>query len=273
MTDPASDVDEFAFVTDDSGGVTVMLDGHPQSYVDLHDPGLLTFEYVQHLALALDAMPPGPLAVTHAGGAGLTLARYVQYTRPGSPQIVLEPNAALTDAVRRELPLPRGHRIRVRATDALHGLDGLKSRSADVFVLDAYADGRVPAELTTVSTLGRIAGILRPGGMLLLNIADEPDQRYLARVLAGLHTCLPELALISTHEVLKRKRFGNYTVVASSGPFDVDRLRRLAARSPFPTGVRSGASLDGMRLSARPMTDDDSMPSPHPPNAGSWRAR
>ena len=38
------------FRTDESGGVTVVVDGHPQSYVDPHDPGLLTFEYVQHLA-------------------------------------------------------------------------------------------------------------------------------------------------------------------------------------------------------------------------------
>ncbi len=57
---------------------------------------------------------PGGLAVTHVGGAAMTLPRYVQHTRPGSPQVVLEPDAALTERVRRDLPLPRGHRIRVR---------------------------------------------------------------------------------------------------------------------------------------------------------------
>lgn len=265
--------DGFAFVADDSGGVTVMRDGHPQSYVDLQDPELLTFEYIQHLALALELLPEGRIAVTHAGGAGLTLPRYVQHVRPGSPQIVLEPDATLTEAVRRELPLPRGHRIRVRATDTLTGLSGLKEGTADAFVLDAYDEGRVPAELTTASTLGRIATVLRPGGVALLNIADEPDQRYLARVLATAYLHLPHLALVSTHEVLKRKRFGNYTVVAGREPFDTHVLERLAARSPFPTGVRSGAAVDRIRRSARPLSDDDSMASPVPPEAGAWRAR
>lgn len=263
----------FAFLRDERGGVTVMRDGHPQSYVDPDDPELLAFEYIQHLALAIDGMPPGPLAVTHAGGAGLTLPRYVQHTRPGSPQIVLEPDAALTEAVCRELPLPRGHRIRVRATDALAGLSGLKPSSADVVVLDAYADGRVPAELTTSETLTRFAAVLRPGGILLLNIADEPDQRYLARVLATAYAPLPHLAIVSTHEVLRRKRFGNYTVVASREALDLRRLERGAAMSPFPTGVRSGAGLDRLRTSAKPLTDRDAMPSPPPPDAGTWRIR
>ncbi len=97
----------FAFERDDSGGVTVLLDGHPQSYVHPGDPGLLAFEYVQHLAIVVDVLPAGVVAVTHVGGAGLTLPRYVEHTRPGSPQIVLEPDVALTEAVRREIPLPQ----------------------------------------------------------------------------------------------------------------------------------------------------------------------
>ena len=42
---------------DERGGVTVHMDGSPQSHVQPDDPTLLVFEYVQHLALAIDAMP------------------------------------------------------------------------------------------------------------------------------------------------------------------------------------------------------------------------
>src|SRR3954471_4764130 len=129
---------------DERGGVTVHMDGSPQSHVQPDDPTLLVFEYVQHLALAIDALPAGPLGVTHVGGAGLTLPRWVEATRPGSPQIVLEPDEALTDLVRREIPLPRRHRIRVRPVDGLTGVRALKDDSADVVVTDAYAGGRVP---------------------------------------------------------------------------------------------------------------------------------
>ena len=124
----------------DGSLVTVVLDGQPQSAVDVDDPTRLDFEYVQHFALAIEALAAdGPLRVTHVGGAGLTLARWLNHSRDGSPQIVLEPDAALTDAVRRELPLPRGHRIRVRPVDGLTGVAALRDASADVIVLDAVA--------------------------------------------------------------------------------------------------------------------------------------
>src|SRR5699024_1205986 len=103
-------VAEIDFVPDEHGGMTVTVDGHPQSHVDLEDPEGLVFEYVQHMAAVIDAgFPrPDPIGVTHVGGAGLTLARWVHATRPGSPQIVLEPDEQLTAQVRERLPLPRG---------------------------------------------------------------------------------------------------------------------------------------------------------------------
>ena len=36
---------------DERGGVTVHMDGSPQSHVQPDDPTLLVFEYVQHLSL------------------------------------------------------------------------------------------------------------------------------------------------------------------------------------------------------------------------------
>ena len=47
---------------DERGGVTVHVDGAPQSHVQLDDPTLLVFEYVQHLALAIDACSAPPAA-------------------------------------------------------------------------------------------------------------------------------------------------------------------------------------------------------------------
>lgn len=253
---------------------TVMRDGHPQSYVDLDAPENLAFEYVQHLACVLDVLgapAPAPLAVTHVGGAGLSLARYVERLRPGSPQIVLEPDAALTEVVRRELPLPQRHRIRVRPLDGATGVAALADGSADAVVVDAYADGRVPPELGAQAFLADCARVLRPGGVLALNLADEPGLRYVARVAAGIP--LAHRALVATHDVLKGRRFGNTVLVAGAQPLDVDGLRRRVARSPFPTGVLAGAGLDRRFAGARAFTDADAEPSPVPPSLGSWRIR
>src|SRR3954452_16679737 len=84
---------------------TLLLDGTPQSHVDLDDPSYLDFEYVRRLGHVADlAAPPGkPLQALHLGGGGLTLPRYIASTRPRSTQQVVELDAALVALVRREL--------------------------------------------------------------------------------------------------------------------------------------------------------------------------
>jgi spermidine synthase len=258
---------------DGRGGVTVMMDGSPQSHVNLADPGSLGFEYIAHFAAVIDTMPTGPLGVTHIGGAGLTLARYVNAERPGSPQIVLEPNVALTELVRRELPLPRQHRIRVRPVDGATGVAQLADASADVVVLDAFADGRVPAELTTSEFFADAARVLRADGTMLANIADEPDMAYLRRVYAGLATVFGQVALIGTHEILKGKRFGNTVAVASHSRLDIPALRRQVAKMPFPTGLRDGVQLARQFPGSSPFTMGDRTQSPPPPPVKGWRVR
>lgn len=260
---------------DEERGVTVLADGFPQSFVDPDDPGFLPFEYVQHLAACLDALPapaPAPLAVTHVGGAGLAVPRYVQHTRPGSPQIVLEPDEALTAAVREVVPLPRGHRIRVRGVDGAAGVGVLKDASADVVVLDAFADGRVPAELTTGAWFAQAARVLRTGGIVLCNLTDEPGLRFVARVAAGCAAAgLGQRALVATHDILKGRRFGNVVLAASATALDVEGLDRRLRASPFPSGVRGPAQVTKTSATARPFTPDDATGSPEPPRGERWR--
>jgi spermidine synthase len=250
-----------------------MMDGSPQSHVNLADPGSLGFEYIAHFAAVIDTLPSGPLRITHVGGAGLTLARYVNAERPGSPQIVLEPNVRLTELVRRELPLPRRHRIRVRPVDGLTGVTQLADGSADVVVLDAYAEGRVPAELATMEFLTDVSRVLREDGTMLLNIADEPNMDYLRRVYAGLFGVFGQVAAIGTHEILKGKRFGNTVAVASHRRLDIAALRRQVARMSFPTGLRDGNQLARQFAGSAAFKTNDSLPSPPPPPPKGWRVR
>jgi len=265
-------VSGYSFEHDQSGGVTVLLDGHPQSYVNLDDPGLLSFEYMQHLAIAIDALPHGRLVVTHVGGAGLTLPRYVEHTRPGSPQIVLEPDGALTGAVRTQIPLPRRHRIKVRGVAGAEGLAALRDDSADVVVIDAFSNGQVPASLTGMSCAQHVARVLRPSGILAMNLADEPGLAHAYRVAATVAQALPQVGMMALHEVFKGKRFGNVVLVASDGTLPEQVLQRRAASAPFPTGWRSAAATARRIASARPF-EQVGEPSPPPPATGSWRRR
>lgn len=261
-------------VWDERGGATVMRDGHPQSYVDPDDPQLLVFEYVEQFAAVLSALrpDPAPLAVTHVGGAGMTLARWVHRTHPGSPQIVLEPDTALTELVRAELPLPRGHRIRVRPQTGEAGIGALRDGSADVVVVDAYDGGRVPGSLAGRAWAREVSRVLRPDGLLLMNAADDPGLRWVGRLGATLRTALPHVGQLILREVAKGKRYGNVVLVASPARLDDISLTRAAARATFPTAWRPSDQLALAERSAAPF-DEIGEPSPPPPEDGPLRLR
>jgi len=123
----------------------LLVDGVPQSHVDLDDPGYLDFEYVRRLGHVIDtALPPGqPLRVLHLGAGALTLARYVAATRPGSPQLAVEVDAALLDLVRLRLPL---RAVRVRVGDARGVLERLRAGSFDVVIADIRMSGMLGVE-------------------------------------------------------------------------------------------------------------------------------
>jgi hypothetical protein len=252
------------------GGWLLLLDRVRQSYVDLEDPHYLDFEYVQAFADVLDALPPGPLAVTHVGGGACTLARYVAATRPGSPQIVLEPDTALSALVRTRLPFARGTRVRIRPVGGRAGVAKLASASADVVVLDAFHGGRVPAELTTAEFLADVARVLRAHGVLLVNVADGPPGVYVRRLVATVVAELPAALVIADPAVLKRRRFGNVVLAASRTGLPVAQLRRAAAAAAFPRRVLAGPQLTSFGGGAVALTDADPMRSPQPPEE-IWR--
>ena len=259
---------------DGYGGVTVVVDGTPQSYVQPADPLLLVFEYVQHFALVVGSLPPGPLAVTHVGGAGLTFSRWVEAVRPGSTQVVLEPDVEVTEMVRREMPLPRRHRIRVRPLDGATGMRGLADGSADVVVVDAFAGGRMPASVTTVGFLADVRRVLRPTGVVLMNVADEPRRLFLGRVLATVVAAgYADRLVVATSEVMRGRRFGNSVVAASSAPLDVAAVRRGVSSMPFPAGARHADEVERMVAGARPFTEHEAEESPEPPDLGRWHLR
>lgn len=268
--DSASGAVEFLADHDRPGGWLLLIDRIRQSYVDLDDPAYLDFEYVQCFADILDALPAGPLSVTHIGGGACTLARYVAATRPGSSQIVLEPDAELTAQVRARLPFARGVKVRIRPIGGREGLAALPDSGADVIVLDAFAGGRVPAELTTQEFVADVARVLRPGGVLLANVADGPPLTYTRRLVATLRTALPILLLRANPSVLKARRFGNVVLAASRSELPVAAVTRIASAAMFPESVVAGRDLATFVSGARPMTDADSMRSPAPPDE-IWR--
>ncbi|MCF3123905.1 fused MFS/spermidine synthase [Streptomyces arenae] len=244
------------------------VDGAPQSYVDLDAPTHLEFEYAQRLAHVLDtvAAPGDPLDVVHLGGGALTLPRYLAATRPGSRQDVVEADHGLLELVAEQLPLAPGSGIDVHGADARQWLETAPDDSADVLVADVFGGSRVPAHLTTVAYARTAERVLRPGGHYTANLADGAPFAFLRSQLATLAEVFEELALIAEPAVLRGRRFGNAVVVASHDPVDVAALARRAASDAFPARVEHGDALRRLIGDARPVHDEDAVPSPEPPD-------
>jgi spermidine synthase len=246
---------------------TLMVQGTPQSHVDLLDPTHLEFEYIRWLGHVVDlAAPPGdPLNVLHLGGGAWTLARFVAATRPGSRQRVVELDTALIELVRQKLPSARGSGIRVRAGDAREVLTGLTADSADLVVVDVFAGARIPAHLTSAEFITEAARVLRPGGIYAANLADGTPLAFARGQAATLGSVFGQTALIGPPQVLRGRRFGNLVLVAGRRPLPVADLSRRTAADPFPARVVDGDELDRFIAGARVVTDASAGPSPLPP--------
>jgi spermidine synthase len=250
-------------------GWTLLIDGAPQSHVDLADPAHLSFEYQRRFGHVVDLVaPPGrPVHAVHLGGGALTLARYVAATRPRSTQQVVERDAALVQLVRRELPLDPGARIRVRTADARAALAKLPHGRADLIVADVFSGARTPAHLTSAEFLDEVRLALAPGGVYTANLADGPPLAHLRGQIATAAARFTELALVADPAVLRGKRFGNAVLVASDRPLPLAELTRRAASDPQPARVEHGRALTDFAGGATPVTDATAVASPAPPPA------
>ncbi|TDB95919.1 methyltransferase domain-containing protein [Micromonospora fluostatini] len=252
---------------DRAGSWTLLLDGAPQSHVDLTDPTHLEFEYVRRFAAAIDLLAPAgaALRVLHLGGGALTLPRYVAATRPGSTQRISEVDGALVELVRRALPWPAEARLRVRVADARATLAATRDASYDVVVADVFAGARTPAHLTSVEYVGEVARVLRPGGWYLANLADGPPLRHARGQVATARAVLPHACLVADAAVLRGRRYGNLVLVAGRVEPPVPELTRRAAGDWFPGRVVAGADLDRFTGGAPVVCDADATGSPPPP--------
>lgn len=268
---------------DRADGWTLLLDGAPQSYVDLADPEYLGFDYQRRIGHVIDAAaPPGrPLHVLHLGGGALTLARYVAATRPRSTQQVFERDTDLTQLVRDALPLERGWRIRVRGGDAREGLGKIPGQWADLVVADVFSGARTPAHLTSAEFLQEVGRVLAPGGLYVANIADGPGSSgageqagaggkrpplaHLRSQVATVRASFTHAALIGEPAVLRGRRFGNGILVGADGELPYAELTRRAAADPRSARVEHGAALEQFAAGAAVVTDATALPSPAPP--------
>jgi len=253
--------------SDFTSGFELIVDDTPQSHVDLDDPTHLHFEYIVRMGAVIDQLPAGPLTAVHLGAGALTIPRYIEATRPGSRQQVVELEAPLAALVREHLPLPRGAAIRLRIGDAREGVRRLPPAilgACDLVVSDVYSGAQTPAHLTSLEFYRELAELLAPGGVLLVNVADGPGLAFARRQVATIAEVLPEIGVLADTQVLKGRRFGNLVIAASAAPLPTEWLPRMLAAGPHPAKIAQGAEVTAFVQGARVVTDADAVASPRP---------
>ena len=229
-----------------SSGWLLVVDDVPQSHVDLADPTVLVFEYVRWIGSLVDCLAPegADLHTVHVGTGAGTLARYVAATRPGSRQVLLDPDAALLDLVRERLALRSGPFLRLRAEDGRAGLAGCRPASFDLVVRDAFADAGVPPSLTTTQWCEAVAGVLRPGGVLVCNLPDATPFDHTRAEVATLRTRLSHVLAVAEPGTLRGRRTATVVLVASDADLPVAGWgRRLAGDAVTPVRLMDAGQV------------------------------
>ena len=236
-------------------GRTLLLDRVRNSYVDLADPTYLEFRYIRLMVDVIETeAPQGNLNVVSIGGGGFTLPGYIEHTRPESANTVLEIDAKLVDIGRDELALSDD--IEVVVDDARVSLRDVPDNHADVVIGDAYSGTSVPWHLTTVEYTEDIDRVLSPTGVYTMNVIDYDDLDFIRSEAATIREVFAEVALFAPPDYLTGVAGGNYILVASQEPLDVETIESaIRLRGGTEIGI-DGDELTRFIGDAGVLTDD-----------------
>lgn len=235
-------------------GWVLEVGGMIQSHVDLESPQRIRYEYLRRIAHVIDVCwtATRPLEVLHLGAGALTLPRYLQVTRPGSAQTVIELERELTSLVVSELPLPAGTDLEVIVGDACTMSLELaeQARRFDAIILDIYTGLGEAEHLSEESFYAELLAMLNPSGVLLVNIGDDAGLPYFARQARLLESAATDAGFSGAWTLvdaglLERRSAGNLILAAGDGMSvaDPDELRSaLLSRGPHPAAVLDPAA-------------------------------
>jgi spermidine synthase len=250
-----------------ASGVVLSVDGIAQSQVNPEDPTDLQFEYIRRIGHIVDLFRPegDPVTAVHLGAGALSVPRYIAHTRPGSRSQVIEWEQELVDLVRAHIPWDSSWSIRVRYGDAREALSSLPAGlfgAVDLVVVDLFSGSSTPSHLTTLEFYQEIRPLLRPDGLVVINVVDGRPQDFTRAQCRTLREAFGFVGLSGESGVVRGRRFGNVVLVATLEPQEPAWWGSLQRLGPHPTSVLSGSSLDRFIAHAPLQTDDQRLPSP-----------
>ena len=242
-----AELDEDAYT---DGAWILSIGGAQQSHVNLARPEDIFYEYLRRIGNVLDlAAPPGaPLRTLHLGAGALTLARYLQATRPGSEQVAVELERELLAYVLTYLPLPEGTVLQTVIGDARQELVRFAPGTFDAVVLDVFAGADAPEHLASAEYYQELRRLLSGTGVLLVNVGDDPPLHFARRQAAAMKevfgTAGGDTAALAESAMFSGRHAGNIVLAGVPFRWPAEWTAALLSAGPHPASVLTGADLD-----------------------------
>jgi spermidine synthase len=241
----------------------LMLDRLVHSFVVLDDPKALEYGYERAYADLTEthAKERPQLDTLFIGGGGFSFPRYVEALYPQATIDVIEIDRAVIEAAYRQLGLPSTSRIRSFNQDArLFLAEWDDPKRYDIVYGDAFNDLSIPFHLTTVEFNRIIATRLKPDGIYLANVIDNPERgEFLKAYANALHAVFPYVYVFARTERLLPFDRNTYVLMASRQPLDRAKLDAVSsAENPsVRTTPMPDARLEGYLKTGRALTLTD----------------
>lgn len=229
------------------GAYVLSIGGAEQSHVNLAHPEEIFYEYLRRIGHLVDlAAPVGrPVTALHLGAGALTLARYIQASRPGSLQYAVELERELLDFVLQQLPLPDGTELHTIIGDARDALAQLAPKLRfDVVILDIFSGPEAPAHIACTEFYEEARARLAPQGLLIVNVGDEPGLTLVRSQAAAMRRAMTDVAAFAEAGMFEGRYPGNIILTGTQGAWPDVWTAELTARGPHPAKVLAGVDLD-----------------------------
>jgi spermidine synthase len=162
-----------------SGGApleSLVLDHLVHSYTDLNDPLYLEYEYIRiyEEVVRWQARKRKPIKALFLGGGGYTFPRFIEAKYPKAKIDVVEIDPEITRVVQDYLGVSKDSRIRSFNEDGRWFVMNCKEQGSYDFIIgDAFNDLSIPYHLTTKEFAMQLKRLLKPDGLLLVNVIDS----------------------------------------------------------------------------------------------------
>jgi spermidine synthase len=229
------------------GAFVLRIGGAEQSHVNVAHPEEIFYEYLRRIGHLVDlAAPAGqPITALHLGAGALTLARYIQATRPGSVQYAVELERELLDFVLQQLPLPDGTDLHTVIGDARAALAELDpDLQFDVVILDIFSGPEAPAHIACTEFYEEARARLSPAGLLIVNVGDEPGLTLVHSQVTAMRRAMADVAAFAETGMFAGRYPGNIILTGTQTAWPGAWTAELTARGPHPAKVLAGVDLD-----------------------------